>query len=168
MTVGTNGLVLDTNGKTMGIAANIGGIGAITKTGAGTLTISQSQTVTSGALSVAAGALALAGGVSVARPVALADGATLKFNFTERKNPPVLNLDGKGVTLGDEKNVTVVLSGERPRGKASAYVLTEGGKFSETNVALASRPAWVEDFGVDADGNIFVKALANGLMLFVR
>ncbi len=75
-TVGEGGFVIDKNGKNVTLNANFGGIGAVTSTGNGTLTIARSQTA-SAPLVCEAGTTVVNAGLSVARPVTVKDGATL-------------------------------------------------------------------------------------------
>jgi len=79
VTIDAGGLVLDSNGYNGSLVADPQGPGAITKTGAGTLTLARDQTSFS-ALNVNVGTVAVADGISVARPVTVADGATLKVD----------------------------------------------------------------------------------------
>ena len=85
ITVGADGFVIDTQGNSAALNANLGGNGAVTKVGSGTLAVARSQTSTA-ALAVDAGTLSLAGGLSVARPVTVASGATLRLNATARSS----------------------------------------------------------------------------------
>ena len=85
ITVGADGFVIDTQGNSAALNANLGGNGAVTKVGSGTLAVARSQTSTA-ALNVDSGTLALEGGVSVARPVTVASGATLRLNATARSS----------------------------------------------------------------------------------
>ena len=82
ITVGDNGLTLDTQAYTCELRANLGGSGAVEKVGSGTLTVARNQTA-SAAFTVNEGTLAVNGGVSISRPVAVASGATLKVNATD-------------------------------------------------------------------------------------
>jgi len=79
-TVGGNGLTIDTLGAAS-LQANLGGSGAVTKVGAGTLTVASNQTATA-AFNVAEGTLALAGDVTMGRTLAVAAGATLSLDGT--------------------------------------------------------------------------------------
>lgn len=85
ITVDTDGLVIDTQGYSAALNANLGGSGAVTKVGSGTLTVARSQTSTA-ALAVDSGTLSLNGGLSVARPVTVASGATLRLNATAKSS----------------------------------------------------------------------------------
>ena len=97
ITVGADGLVIDTQDNSAALNANLGGSGAVTKIGSGTLTVARSQTSTA-ALAVDSGTLALAGGDSVARPVEVASGATLRLNATAKSSINGLTL-AAGSTL---------------------------------------------------------------------
>ena len=128
--------------------------------GAGTVTVNNGAT-----LQVAqSGTVALAGGLT------LADGAALGFNFTEKDAPPVLNVTGKTVELGENKNIVVKVSaadGVRPKG--GSYVLTSGGKFADATVSLASdAPNWAGTVSVNADGNIVLDVKSPGFVLIVK
>ena len=84
ITVGPGGLVFDSNGFTGVVAANIGGEGAITKTGVGTLRFATNETAAA-AFRVEQGVARLDGGFSLARPTTVASGA-------------VFSVDGKAQT----------------------------------------------------------------------
>ena len=79
VTIDAGGLVLDSNGYNGSLVADPQGSGAITKIGEGTLTLARDQT-SSSALNVNGGTVVVADGVSVARPVTVADGAKLKID----------------------------------------------------------------------------------------
>ena len=99
ITVDADGLVLDTNGKSVSLNANLGGSGAVTKVGSGKLTVAASQTAAA-ALNVNEGVLALAGGITVARPLVFADGATLDVTGTSSASIASLTFPAEGsVTL---------------------------------------------------------------------
>ena len=98
ITVGAKGLTLDTNGMNNEVKANLGGDGAVTKAGAGKLTITKDQTATGGFI-CAAGETALDAGVTiVARPVTVKDGAKFTVNGTATKSVVSLALEA-GSTL---------------------------------------------------------------------
>lgn len=102
ITVDADGLVLDTNGKSVSLNANLGGSGAVTKVGSGKLTVAASQTnqTATAALNVNEGVLALAGGITVARPLVFADGATLDVTGTSSASIASLTFPAEGsVTL---------------------------------------------------------------------
>ncbi len=80
-TVGADGMTIDTQDYSATLNANLGGTGAVTKTGEGTLVIARNQTATA-ALVVGDGTLSMNSGVSIARAVSVADGATLTVNTT--------------------------------------------------------------------------------------
>ena len=120
VTVGAKGLVLNTNGKTMKIKANLGGEGAVTKIGEGSLTIMTKQTSTK-ALNVNVGTVAVDGGVTVARPTTVASGATLTVNATSQTTINTLTLDA-GSTL----NIASYAGGVMPLSVAALNLPTEG------------------------------------------
>jgi len=119
-------------------------------------------------VSVASGAtleLAQSGTVALAGALTLAHEAALGFNFTGRE-PPVLDVTDKTVTLGGTVVVKVSAVGKRPKGGAN--VLTAGGKFAGANVTLAvGAPEWVKGVSV-VDGEIVLDAKATGMMVILR
>ncbi|MBQ3748704.1 MAG: discoidin domain-containing protein [Kiritimatiellae bacterium] len=122
-------------------------------------------TVESGAaLAVASsGTLALAGNLT------LADGATLAFNFTDRRTAPVLDLEGKTVTLGGEKRIKVSLSGERPAyGTDGKYFLTSGGGFTGADIDWTGSAEWVKSVGVDETTGNLVMAKPIGFVILFK
>ena len=111
--------------------------------------------------------MAQSGTVTPAGDLSLADGATLKFTFTERSQAPVLNLTGKTVTLGDQ--IKVSLSGEHPAYGTGKYTLTSGGGFDGVTIAKADDCAsWVSGFDIDESGNVYAMVKATGFMLMVK
>ena len=76
ITVGPDGLTLDTLASGWKLNVNLGGYGVVTKVGSGVLAIYTNQTATA-ALNVNEGSIVPQPGVSVARSVAVASGATL-------------------------------------------------------------------------------------------
>jgi len=119
-------------------------------------------------VSVASGAtleLAQSGTVALAGALTLAHEAALGFNFTGRE-PPVLDVTDKTVTVGGTVVVKVSADGKRPKG--GAHVLTAGGKFAGANVTLAAgAPEWVKGVSV-VDGEIVLDAKATGMIVIVR
>ena len=185
-TVGGNGLTIDTLGAAS-LQANLGGSGAVTKAGAGTLTVAINQTAAA-AFNVAEGTLALAGGVTMGRALAVADGATLSLDGMAQTTvsnvafaagstldvasyvPGVVPLAvATSATLPEGGTVMVKVSaadGIRPKG--GSYALTSGGKFTNANVSLASgAPNWVKGVSV-ADGEIVLEVKPRGFMLIVK
>ena len=100
VTVGADGLEMDNNGYAMTVTANLGGTGAVTKTGNGKLTIAESQTST-GALSCEAGETFVNGGLTINRPTTVKDGATLTVNATAQSTFASLAFES-GSTLNIE------------------------------------------------------------------
>ena len=100
--------------------------------------------------------------------LALADGATLAFNFTERKVTPVLDATDKTVTAAGTVNVKISSSGElRPRG--GLHTLTFGGAFAGATVVMdeTSKPKWAKRVSV-VDGNIVLEAISDAFVIFVK
>ena len=126
-----------------------------------------------GTLTVNSGAtleVAESGMVTIGSNLALADGAALGFNYTNR-NEPVLNLTGKTVTFdeGESTNVVVKISAaEGARAKPGANVLTSGGKFADAKVSLAANaPNWALDISI-VNGDIVLDAKPAGTIFIVR
>ena len=146
--------------------------GAVTVNG-GTLALAKSDATGTGAVTVKDGAtleVAQSGTVALGGDLTLADGATLKFTFTKRAIAPVLDLTSKTVTFGDQKEIKVTLSGERPAyGSDGIYFLTNGGGFSdeEIQIAAAEQPKWVKAIGL-YEGNIYAEVYPAGMMILFR
>ena len=98
VTVGAKGLVLNTNGKTMKIKANLGGEGAVTKTNTGSLTILSNQTATVGF--ICAGGETILDNVltTMARPVTVKNNAKFTVKGTATKSVGGITLEA-GSTL---------------------------------------------------------------------
>ena len=150
--------------------------GAVVVTNSATLAINAGKKLTSGAMTVnSAAALEVAesGEVELGGNLTLKDGATLKFNFTDRRTAPVLNLEGKEVTFGDEKKITVSLNGTvRPAYCADGkWKLTDGFNFAEAGAVVAKAADcadWVKGFGFTDDGDLYADVKATGLMILFR
>ena len=126
-----------------------------------------------GAVAVESGAalaVASSGSLALAGNLTLADGAMLAFNFTDRRTAPVLDLEGKTVTLGGEKRIKVSLSGERPAyGTDGKYFLTSGGGFTGADIDWTGSADWVKSVGVDeTTGNLYVMAKPIGLVILFK
>ena len=129
------------------------GNGTVTVQDGGTLEVAESGTVT------------LKGDLS------LADGAALGFNFTERRNDPVLALaSGKSVVFaeGESTNIVVKVSGDVwPTG--GEKVLTTCGGFNAEIVSLAAgAPKWASGLAVNGDGNIVLSVKPKPMVIVVR
>ncbi len=171
---GTGKVVVDTASATYD--------GAVDVSGSATLAIGAGKKLTSGEITVnddAALEVATSGKWAPSGSLALNDGATLKFNFTNRSTPPVLNLEGKTVTFGDQKLIKVSLTGVHPAyGADGKYILTDGGKFkwngeNEEVVMVKVEKGdgcakWVKEVGVDADGNLYANIKPAGTIFFFR
>ena len=97
------------------------------------------------------------------------DQAILKFNFTRRKEAPILNLADKTVEFGNNKSIKVSLSGVRPVFNfGGRWVLTTGGKFADVAVDLVKKsPDWVLGVGVE-NGEIYANIKPEGTRIVVR
>ena len=134
--------------------------------------VNSNVTVEGGAtLEVAESAAALGeASVTPLGNLTLEDGATLKFNFTNRRIAPVLaRSNNKTATV--ESTVYVKVSAdasiERPYG--GEHILTSGIDFTGKTVDLADgNPDWVTGVSVDGSGNIVLNVEPTGLMIIVR
>ena len=124
-TVGGNGLTIDTLGAAS-LQANLGGSGTVTKTGAGTLTVVSNQTATA-AFNVAEGTLALAGGVTMGRALAVADGATLSLDGTAQAT-----VSNVAFAAGSTLDVASYVPGVVPLAVATGATLPESGTVALT------------------------------------
>ena len=130
------------------------GNGTVTVQDGGTLEVAESGTVT------------LKGDLS------LADGAALGFNFTDRRDAPVLALaSGKPVVFaeGESTNITVKVSGVRPTGGEKVLTACGGFNTDGVNVSLAEDvPNWVKGLRVNDDGNLVLDVKPRGLIISVQ
>ena len=184
-TIAVNGCFVDRDASKTG-AINVTGNGKVVFNSASTfsngLSVGDTATVAvnagctpgSGAVSVASGATlqaAQSGMVTLGGNLTLADGATLAFNFTERRSAPVLNLTDRAVALGTGKSVKVSISGTHPAAGANCkYDLTSGGQFTkDTNIDWRDYcPNWVKSVAVNDEGNICVEVIPVGLTLIIN
>ena len=98
--------------------------------------------------------------------LALADGATLAFEFTDKAVAPVL-VSATNATITSEVNVKITAAdGLRPRG--GAHILTAGADFTDATVNLVDKPKWVKSVDVDEGGNLVLTAILKGFMILVR
>ena len=146
--------------------------GAVQVKDTATLAIKPGETLTTGAISVASNAtlqVTQSGTVVLGGNLTLADGAVLDFNFTDKKPAPVLDVTDKTVTFGSQSNVVVrVTAEEGKRAKGGVSVLTAGGKFAHANVTLVDKPDWAMGVSVNDDGDIVLRAISTGLVLFLQ
>ena len=109
----------------------------------------------------------------------LEDGATLKFNFTNRNKAPILKLKDRMVEFGDNKTIKVSLSGVRPSAiSGNRWVLTEGGRFAwegEDGSLLkaeigevANAPKWLKRVVVNDEGDLCAEINPLGTSIVVR
>ena len=144
--------VLDTATLALKPGSNIG-TGQVSVTNGATLAICESGTVT------------LNGGL------ALADGASLDFNITDRRTPPVLACAQVPTFVeGEATNITVKVSGDVRPSKGEKILTTCGGFNAEgVTVALAADvPNWVGGLSVNGDGNIVLDVKSAGMMIIVK
>ena len=134
--------------------------------------------VGSGAVTVGNGAtleVAASGTATIGGGLALADGASLAFNFTDRETVPALALaDGNTLSFIGEgaTNITVKCSsvgGIWPRGGKKALTACGGFAAGGVSVSLATpAPAWVRSLLVDGDGNIVLDVIHKGLLMIIK
>ena len=120
-----------------------------------------------GAVTLAAGTtleVAESGTASVSN-LTLAAGATLAFNFTDKRTAPVLA--ATSATLPTTVNVKVS-STNGLRAKGGRYALTSGGVFTGANVTLApGYPDWVKGVSI-VDDEIVLDVKSRGTFIIVR
>lgn len=107
ITVGDDGLTLDTQAYFATLNANLGGSGVVTKVGTGTLTVSRDQ-VTTGGICVNEGTLAVTRAM-FAGPVAFAAGTTLNIVNYDGRTP--LSADALAFPAEDEDTVALTMNG---------------------------------------------------------
>ena len=143
ITVGEDGLILDTQEYSATLNANLGGSGVVTKTGTGTLTVSRNQ-ATIGGFNIAEGTLTLNGGVTFAGPAEFAAGTTLNiaaYNGTA-------SIRSSKLTLPSEGAVSLTLNGGSfAKGvyeicSASGVTAADGSKFAFATVTDDLRGRW--------------------------
>ena len=114
--------------------------------------------------------VAQSGSLALGKNLTLADGATLAFNFTERKSAPVLNMSDKTLTANGTVKVKIsAADGIRPSyGSNGKYTLTAGQKFAGKTVELAEgSPDWAKGVNV-VDGEIVLNMKPSGTIIIVR
>ena len=160
ITVGEDGMTIDTQSYSATLNANLGGDGAVAKIGAGTLTVASNQTATA-ALNVSTGTLAVNGGVSIARPVTVASGTTLVINGSAQSAIGALTL-----AAGSTLNIASYTPGVVPLAVATLNLPAEGtialtlngGAFPEGIYAVYSKTgvtaAEGEKFSLATEGGI--------------
>jgi hypothetical protein len=135
-----------------------------------TVRVNAGCTPGSGTVSVGANAIlevAESGTVTLGGDLTLADGATLGFNFTERRTTPKLDVTGKTVIAEGTVNVKVTFAEDIiPQG--GCHILTSGGAFAGKTVSLVDKPDWVNGVSVNADGDIVLEMKKSGLILIVK
>ena len=134
--------------------------GAVNVGNQATLAVIPGKTMTTGTISVSSNAtlqVAQSGTFALGGGLTLADGAILGFNFTEKRNAPVLAVSGT-VTAGTIKVKVKAANGVRPAfGTDGKYTLTSGGKFEGKTVSLAEGSApWAKNVSVE-NGDIVLE-----------
>ena len=130
ITVGADGLTIDTQTYSETLNANLGGSGVVTKVGAGTLTVARDQ-ATTGGICVNEGTLAVTC-ATFAGPVAFAADTTLDIVNYDGHTP----LSASALTIPAEGKVALTLNGGAfPQGiyaicSAQGVTAADGGKFA--------------------------------------
>jgi autotransporter-associated beta strand protein len=147
--------------------------GAVEVKDSATLAINAGKTLTSGAMTVESGAaleVAESGEVALGGDLELKDGATLKFNFTDRRTAPKLVLS-QTPTFGEVK---VDIAGVRPRWEKNAIIeWPEGTVWPEvfdigSVFTLAdNQPKWVTGIAVEGNSLVLTSKPA-GTMIILR
>lgn len=148
ITVGDSGLTFDTQAFSCTLGANLGGSGAVTKVGTGTLTVASNQTA-SAAFNVNEGTLAVNGGVSISRPMAVASGATLKVNATDTASISSLT-PAAGSTLDIASyngHTPLALTSLTLPADGTVNLTLNGGAFPQGVYAVCSAPGVTESDG---------------------
>ncbi len=171
ITVGDDGLTLDTQAYSATLNAKLGGSGVVTKVGTGTLTVSRDQ-ATTGGICVNEGTLAVTR-ATFAGPVAFAARTTLNIVNYDGRTP----LSASTLELPAEGKVTLTLNGGAfPQGvyaicAATGVTAADGGKFSVTtandlqgiwSVSDGTLLLTVDDGGIS--GNYWIGRAGDGKM----
>ena len=137
-----------------------------------TLALKPGAVLTKNSITVNEGAtfeVAQSGTVSIEGTLSPVSGATLAFNFTDRKLAPVLEV----ATLDNDNTdpngiIWISISGLRPVG--GQHVLTSGGVFGERQIKLLEerQPDWVKSVSCNANGEIVVDIKPIGTRIVVR
>ena len=144
ITVGEDGLILDTQEYSATLNANLGGSGIVTKTGTGTLTVSRNQ-ATIGGFNIAEGTLTINGGVTFAGPAEFAAGTTLNiaaYNGTASIKASKLALPSEVGTVALTLNGGSFAKGVYEICSASGLTAADGSKFAFATVADDLRGNW--------------------------
>lgn len=124
-TIGDDGLIIDTQDFAATLNANLGGSGAVTKVGAGTLTVSRNQ-ATTGGFNVSAGTLALNPGLTFAGSISVVDGAKLDINAAN-----TVNVRSLAFSEGSSLNIASY-NGTMPLAVSTDVTLPESGTVNLT------------------------------------
>ncbi|MBO4287483.1 MAG: hypothetical protein J5985_04885 [Kiritimatiellae bacterium] len=156
------------NGKVV-FANEYNNFSGLTVTNTATASVKAGCKPGAGAVTMAAGTtleVAESGTATVDGTLTLAEGASLAFNFTDKRTAPVLAV-ASPATLPATVNVKVsAADGVHPRG--GAHALTSGGAFAGATVSLADgAPKWVKGVSV-VDGDIVLDVKSGGIVVIIR
>ena len=168
-----NGIVELVNSFNGGLTVNVMETATLSvKRGKSPGNVNSNVTVEGGAtLEVAESAAALGeASVTPSGNLTLKNGATLKFNFTNRRIAPVLaRSNNKTATVESTVYVKVSADASIERPCSGEHILTSGIDFTGKTVDLADgNPDWVTGVSVDGSGNIVLNVEPTGLMIIVR
>ena len=139
ISVGAGGLVMDSNGANGSILADLQGPGAITKVGAGRLTIGRNQTGT-GPLVCQAGDMLVGAGLTVTRPLTVKSGARLSLATTSEASLGSLAFEADtalNIIIDPTTNATPATVGTLTLPASGTVALTmDGGAFTAGNWAI--------------------------------
>ena len=144
ITVGEDGLILDTQEYSATLNANLGGSGAVTKVGEGMLTVSRNQ-ATIGGFNIGEGTLTINGDVTFAGPAEFAAGTTLNiaaYNGTASIKASKLTLPSEVGTVALTLNGGSFAKGVYEICSASGVTAADGSKFAFATVADDLRGSW--------------------------
>lgn len=155
------------NGKVV-FANEYNNFSGLTVTNTATASVKAGCKPGAGAVTMAAGTtleVAESGTATIDGTLTLAEGASLAFNFTDKRTAPVLAVDSPA-TLPATVNVTVsAADGITPHG--GRYALTSGGAFAGTTVSLVDQPKWVKGISV-VDGDIVLDVKTGGIVVIIK
>ena len=168
-----NGIVELVNSFNGGLTVNVMETATLSvKRGKSPGNANSSTTVKGGAtLEIAESAAALGeASVTPLGNLTLEKGATLKFNFTNRRIAPVLaRSNNKTATVESTVYVKVSADASIERPCSGEHILTSGIDFTGKTVDLADgNPDWVTGVSVDDSGNIVLNVESNGTLIIIR
>ena len=142
----------------------------LTVTNTATVAVNAGKKPGNGAVTVHDGAtlkVAESGTVELGGALTLADGASLAFNFTERKTAPVLSVATSAI-LPATVHVKVTAADGVNVSSQQTYALTSGfGIPDGTTVNVVDRPKWLKSVDV-VDGDLVMSVKPRGLVVIVK